>query len=219
MFCEKHNTDRSDDEVASARLARNFILGKLYNQKWMLERMTRDYPLRLDVERFKTTSQDMTKTMREIQVCENLKRLRGLEGTIAVRYNRLFDSMILQQKEDFHFKGRTRRPPLDRVNAMLSFAYSLLAHDVSAALETVGLDAYVGFLHRERPGRASLALDMMEELRGIYADRFVLSLINKKVVQGKDFLQKENGAVIMTEEGRKTFLTAWQKKKRFSILT
>lgn len=208
---------RSDDEVASARLAKNFILGKLYNQKWMLERMTRDYPLRLDVERFKVTSQDMTETMREIQVCENLERLRGLEGTIAVRYNRLFDSMILQQKEDFHFKGRTRRPPLDRVNAMLSFAYSLLARDVSAALEAVGLDAYVGFLHRERPGRASLALDMMEELRGIYADRFVLSLINKKVIQGKDFLQKENGAVIMTEEGRKTFLTAWQKKKQETI--
>lgn len=125
--------------------------------------------------------------------------------------------MVLQQKESFFFRARSRRPPLDNVNAMLSFAYSLLANDVAAALEGVGLDAYVGFLHRDRPGRASLALDVMEELRGVFADRFVLSLINKKIVSKEDFFQKENGAVIMGDEARKKFLTAWQNKKQEKI--
>ncbi len=208
---------QSDCEIQSANLARNFILGKVYNQKWMLERTTRDYPMRIDVTRFKETSQYFSKKLIEIRECEDLERLRGLEGKVAVRYNQLFDEMILQQKDDFVFKGRSRRPPLDRVNAMLSFAYSLLARDTGAALEAVGLDAYVGFLHRERPGRISLALDLMEELRGIYADRFVLSLINMKVIQAKHFIQKENGAVLMTEEGRKVFLSSWQKKKQEMI--
>lgn len=205
---------QSDCELQSAKLARNFILGKVYNQKWMLERTTRDYPMRIDVLRFKETSQYFSKKLLEIRECEDLERLRGLEGKVAVHYNQLFDDMILQQKEEFVFKGRSRRPPLDRVNALLSFSYSLLARDTGAALEAVGLDAYVGFLHRERPGRISLALDLMEELRGIYADRFVLSLINMKVIQAKHFVQKENGAVLMTEEGRKVFLSAWQKRKQ-----
>lgn len=208
---------QSDCELQSAKLARNFILGKVYNQKWILERTTRDYPMRIDVSRFKETSQYFSRQLIEIRECEDLERLRGLEGKVAVHYNQLFDDMILQQKDDFIFKGRSRRPPLDRVNAMLSFAYSLLARDTGAALEAVGLDAYVGFLHRERPGRISLALDLMEELRGIYADRFVLSLINMKVIQAKHFIQKENGAVLMTEEGRKVFLSSWQKKKQEMI--
>ncbi|WP_114166580.1 type I-C CRISPR-associated endonuclease Cas1c [Exiguobacterium sp. TNDT2] len=208
---------QSDCELQSAKLARNFILGKVYNQKWILERMTRDYPMRIDITRFKETSAYFSKKLIEIRECEDLERLRGLEGKVAVHYNQLFDDMILQQKDDFMFKGRSRRPPLDRVNAMLSFAYSLLARDTGAALEAVGLDAYVGFLHRERPGRISLALDLMEELRGIYADRFVLSLINMKVIQAKHFIQKENGAVLMTEEGRKVFLSSWQKKKQETI--
>ncbi|WP_031424601.1 type I-C CRISPR-associated endonuclease Cas1c [Exiguobacterium sp. NG55] len=207
----------SDCESRSAVVARNFILGKVYNQKWMLERVTRDYPMRVDVERFKETSKYLSNKLIEIRQCDDLERLRGLEGKVAVHYNQLFDDMILQQKEEFTFKGRSKRPPLDRVNAMLSFAYSLLARDCSAALESVGLDAYVGFLHRERPGRISLALDLMEELRGIYADRFVLSLINLKVIQSKHFVQKENGAILMTEEGRKVFLSSWQKKKQEMI--
>lgn len=207
----------SDDETQSAKVARNFIIGKIYNHKWMIERMTRDYPLRVDVAQFKGISQHLSTLIQEVRVCEDLERLRGLEGQAAISYNRLFDSMILQQKEDFFFQFRSRRPPLDNVNAMLSFTYTLLANDMAAALETVGLDAYVGFLHRERPGRASLALDVMEELRGVYADRFVLSLINKRVINKDDFFKKENGAVIMTEEARKKFLTAWQNKKQEKI--
>ncbi|NUU59409.1 type I-C CRISPR-associated endonuclease Cas1 [Paenibacillus sp. JW14] len=207
----------SEDEQSSARIARNFIIGKIYNHKWMLERMTRDYPMRIDVEQFKEISGHLSSIMLEVRACEELDRLRGLEGQAAVSYNRLFDQMILQQKEDFYFHSRSRRPPLDNVNAMLSLAYTLLAHDTASALEAVGLDAYVGFLHRDRPGRASLALDLMEELRGIVADKFVLSLINKKLVRKEDFVKKENGAVIMTDEARKKFLTAWQTKKQESL--
>ncbi|MGF9713060.1 type I-C CRISPR-associated endonuclease Cas1 [Paenibacillus sp. JMULE4] len=207
----------SEDEVLSAKIARNFIVGKIYNHKWIIERMTRDYPLRIDVARFKAISQQLSAIMLDVRACEDLERLRGLEGQAAVSYNKLFDSMILQQKEDFYFHSRSRRPPLDNVNAMLSFAYSLLAIDVASALEGVGLDAYVGFLHQDRPGRASLALDVMEELRGVYADKFVLSLINKKMVSNEDFLKKENGAVMMRDEARKKFLTAWQSKKHEKI--
>ncbi|SDI63610.1 type I-C CRISPR-associated endonuclease Cas1c [Paenibacillus naphthalenovorans] len=207
----------SEDEVLSAKIARNFIVGKIYNHKWIIERMTRDYPLRIDVARFKAISQQLSAIMLDVRACEDLERLRGLEGQAAVSYNKLFDSMILQQKEDFYFHSRSRRPPLDNVNAMLSFAYSLLAIDVASALEGVGLDAYVGFLHQDRPGRASLALDVMEELRGVYADKFVLSLINKKMVSNEDFLKKENGAVMMRDEARKKFLTAWQSKKQEKI--
>lgn len=207
----------SEDETASAGIARNFIAGKIYNCKWMIERMTRDYPLRIDVERFKETSHQLSTLMLEVRACEDLERLRGLEGQAAISYNKLFDYMILQQKEDFSFRVRSRRPPLDNVNTMLSFAYTLLAHDMRSALEGVGLDAYVGFLHRDRPGRESLALDVMEELRGVYADRFVLSMINKKVMNKEDFLKKENGAIVMKDEARKTFLTAWQNKKQEKI--
>ncbi|OXS52314.1 subtype I-C CRISPR-associated endonuclease Cas1 [Cohnella sp. CIP 111063] len=208
----------SEDQATSARIARNFILGKMYNHKWTLERMTRDYPLRIDVDSFKDASQQLSTLMTEVRVCEDLERLRGLEGQAAVSYNKIFDQMILQQKEHFYFHGRSRRPPLDNVNAMLSFAYTLLSNDMAAALEGVGLDAYVGFLHRDRPGRVSLALDAMEELRGVFADRFVLTLINKKTVNGEDFLKKENGAVIMKEDARKKFLSAWHEKKQETIV-
>ncbi|MFS0646979.1 type I-C CRISPR-associated endonuclease Cas1c [Siminovitchia sp. 179-K 8D1 HS] len=207
----------SEDDQECVRIARNFILGKVFNQKWMIERMTRDYPLRIDVAKFKEVSAHLSTLMQEIRKCEDLERLRGLEGQAAISYNKLLNVMILQQKEDFYFYSRSRRPPMDNVNAMLSLAYTLLATDVAAALEGVGLDAYVGFLHRDRPGRVSLALDVMEELRGIYADKFVLTLINKRVVNNKDFIKKENGSVLMTDEARKKFLAAWQSKKQEKI--
>ncbi|WP_017472780.1 type I-C CRISPR-associated endonuclease Cas1c [Amphibacillus jilinensis] len=207
----------SDDERQSALIARNFIIGKVYNNKWILERMTRDYPLRIDVDKFKSVSEHLSELLIHIRTCEDLESLRGWEGQAAFSYNSVFDAMILQQRDDFYFKSRNRRPPLDNVNALLSFVYTLLANDTAAALETVGLDAYVGFLHRDRPGRVSLALDLMEELRGVYADRFVLSIINKKVLNKEDFLKKENGAIILKEEGRKKLLKAWQTKKQDKI--
>jgi len=207
----------SDNELESAKVARNFIIGKIFNTKWIIERMTRDYPLRINVAQFKEVSLQLSKIIHEVRYCEDLERLRGLEGQAAVSYNKLFNQMILQQKDDFYFFTRSKRPPMDNVNAMLSLAYTLLANETAAALESVGLDAYVGFLHRDRPGRISLALDVMEELRSVYADRFVLSLINKKVINKADFLKKENGAVIMTDEARRKFLTNWQNRKQEEI--
>jgi CRISPR-associated protein Cas1 len=199
-------------------VARNLILGKIYNSKWILERATRDYSLRIDVNRLKRVSSSLTETMKLVRSIEDLDILRGLEGTAAVQYNSVFDELILQQKEEFFFRGRNKRPPLDNVNALLSFVYTLLSNDMKAALEAVGLDAYVGFLHRDRPGRASLALDSMEELRGVYADRFVLSMINKKLINAKGFYKKENGAVIMDDDTRKKVLKAWQEKKQEKII-
>ncbi|GAE28766.1 type I-C CRISPR-associated endonuclease Cas1c [Alkalihalobacillus hemicellulosilyticus] len=207
----------SENDQDSTKIARNFILGKVYNSKWIIERMTREHPLRVDVEQFKTTSELLSKIMKEVRKCDHLEMLRGWEGQAALYYNKVFNQMILQQKEDFIFKGRSRRPPKDKVNAMMSFAYTLLANDTAAALEAVGLDAYVGFMHQDRPGRASLALDLMEELRGVYADRFVLSLINRQEIQANSFYAKENEAVLMTDDARKAFLKAWQTRKQDKI--
>lgn len=208
----------SDDLRKSTLIAKHFIIGKVYNSKWMLERMTRDHALRIDVEQFKKISQHLSATIQQLMEVEDLETLRGLEGNAASAYFSLIDHMILQQKEAFFFKGRNRRPPLDNVNALLSFTYSLLAMEVGAALEGVGLDAYVGFLHRDRPGRMSLALDVMEELRSVYADRFVLSLINKRRIKEKDFFKKESGAVMMTDDARKEVFRLWQQKKDEKII-
>lgn len=197
--------------------ARNFILGKVYNSRWVLERAARDYALRLDVEKIKRKSAFLAQSIVKIRECESAEELLGIEGEAASVYFSVFDDLILQQKTDFYFQGRNKRPPLDSVNAMLSFAYSLLAGMCGSALEAVGLDSYVGFFHTDRPGRISLALDLMEEFRSVMADRFVLTLINKKIMKPEYFIKKENGAVIMNDEGRKVFLSAWQSKKQETI--
>jgi len=207
----------SDSTEESTKIARNFIMGKIFNARWVIERATRDYAMRLDVDRLKGVSKVLANSLKLVEQSENLEQLRGVEGEAASQYFSVFDDLILQQKESFYFHYRNKRPPLDNINAMLSFVYTLLVHDISAALETVGLDAYVGFLHRDRPGRVSLALDMMEELRSVYADRFVISLINKREVNADGFSQKENGAVIMDDDTRKTILKTWQSKKQEMI--
>ena len=201
-------------EALSCSYARSFILGKVYNARWVLERATRDHPQRVPVDELKQTSAPLAAALPLVEGCEDLEQLRGLEGEAAQRYFDRFNALILQQNDAFVFTCRSRRPPLDNVNALLSFAYSLLASDCAAALEGAGLDPYVGFLHRTRPGRRSLALDLMEELRTVLADRFVLSCINQKVLNAKHFEKQENGAVLLTEEGRRAFLNAWQQKKR-----
>lgn len=152
-----------------------------------------------------------------IQTSDDPEQLRGLEGEAAQRYFDCLNDLILQQKQDFVFEGRSRRPPLDNVNALLSFAYSMLARECASALTAVGLDPYVGFMHRPRPGRKSLALDLMEELRAVYADRLVISCINQKIITAKHLQKQENGAVLLTDDGRKAFLTAWQNKKKEEI--
>lgn len=207
----------SDNTEESNKIAKNFIIGKIYNTRWVVERATRDYSLRLDVDKLKAISKSLANSLQSIEQCENLEQLRGIEGEAASKYFSIFDDLILQQKETFYFNCRNKRPPLDNVNALLSFTYTLLAYDIAAALETVGLDPYVGFLHRDRPGRVSLALDMMEELRSVYADRFIISLINKREVNSSGFTQKEHGAVVMDDETRKTVLKAWQSKKQEMI--
>ncbi len=204
----------SQDEDKSALIAKNFIIGKLYNSRWMIERATRDHALRVDVEKLKLSSQNLSDSLKRVMQCQTLDQLRGFEGEAATQYFGVLDDLILQQKEDFYFSGRNKRPPVDNVNALLSFTYTLLAHDAAAALETVGLDPYVGFMHRDRPGRISLALDLMEEFRSVYADRFVISLINKRIINGDGFLKKENGAVLMDDDTRKALLSAWQSKKQ-----
>lgn len=207
----------SDDPEASIRFARDFIIGKVYNSRWILERAIRDYPLRVDTERLKEKSQFLYQSLQNIRECDNSAKLLGLEGEAASVYFSIFDELILQQKDVFYFHGRNKRPPLDRVNAMLSFAYSLLAGMCGSALEGVGLDPYVGFYHTDRPGRISLALDLMEELRGVMADRFVLTLINKRVIKEGHFIEKEDGAVLLNDAGRKVFLSAWQERKQEMI--
>lgn len=207
----------ADDPFASCRHARGFLLGKVYNARWVLERATRDHPQRVPVERLKTLSAQLADALPRIQDAMTAEELRGIEGEAAQRYFDGFDSLILQQRETFAFAGRSRRPPLDPVNALLSFAYTLLAHDCAAALEGAGLDPYVGFLHRPRPGRTSLALDLMEELRPVCADRFVLSCINQKQLTAKHCQRQESGAVLLTDEGRRAFLTAWQQRKQQTI--
>lgn len=208
----------SDDPYNSCLIARNFIIGKLYNQRWQLERMTRDHGLVVDVKQLKDVSNQLKMVVTDLGSITDLDTLRGVEGNMATKYYSVFDQMIIQQKDDFYFNNRNRRPPRDRVNALLSFAYTLLAHDMAAALETVGLDSYVGFMHQDRPGRMSLALDMMEEFRGVYADRFVLKLINKKLIRANNFIVKENGAVLLKDDARKAFLNEWQIHKQETIV-
>lgn len=207
----------SDDAMESHKIAKCFILGKIYNARWVVERAIRDHGARLDVDKLKGVSQTLANSLKLVEESQDLEQLRGVEGEAAAQYFRVLDDLILQQKEDFYFNSRNKRPPLDNVNAMLSFVYTLLAHDAAAALETVGLDPYVGFLHRDRPGRVSLALDLMEELRAVYADRFVISLINKKEVNAGRFTRMENGAVTMDDDTRKNILKAWQSKKQEEI--
>lgn len=207
----------SDDHAASCRIARNMIVGKLFNARWVVERALRDHALRVDGERLRRSCEFLHKSMLEARICEDLERLRGLEGKAANAYFDVMDDLILQQKKGFYFASRNRRPPMDNFNALLSFLYTLLASDISAALSSVGLDPYVGFLHRDRPGRASLALDLMEELRPILADRVALSLVNRREIHAAGFVKQEDGAVYMDDDTRKTVLTAWQERKRESI--
>ena len=207
----------ADSETRSCLIARNMITGKVFNCRWVLERALRDHALRIDQARVKDASARLQQSLTLIRQADTLDVLRGLEGEAAVQYFSVFDELILSQKADFIFDGRNRRPPQDNVNALLSFAYSLLANDCAAALESVGLDAHVGFMHQDRPGRKSLALDLEEELRAPFADRLVLTLINNRIMQDKHFDRQESGAVLLNDTGRKLFLKHWQEKKRDEI--
>lgn len=218
VLLRKKQYSVSENDACCIEIARNIILGKVYNARWVIERTKRDHGMQVDVEKLMKVSSELKSLMDEIAKCSTIDTLRGYEGEAAARYFSVFDELILQQKENFFFSGRNRRPPLDNVNALLSFCYTLLTSMMTAALETVGLDPCIGFMHGDRPGRYSLALDLMEELRPALVDRFVLRLINKRIVTDKDFVKKEDGAVIMTDEARRKVLSEWQKRKQEEIV-
>lgn len=155
--------------------------------------------------------------MQRVQAEPDLERIRGIEGEGANTYFEAFPNLITAQRESFRFTGRNRRPPLDPVNALLSFLYAMLSHDARAACESAGLDSQVGFLHRDRPGRAGLALDLMEEFRPFLADRLVLSLINRQQVRAEGFRTSESGGIEMDDDTRKIVLTAYQKRKQDTL--
>ena len=204
----------ADSEESSGAIARNFLIGKLANCRTVSSRGLRDHGENTESDLLTNAKKRLgiyLKTLERGGV--SMSQMRGDEGDAASCYFSAFPSLITVNDDAFKFTKRTRRPPMDAVNAMLSFAYTLLAHDCQSALEGVGLDPYVGFLHVDRPGRASLALDLMEEFRPFLADRLVLSLINRRQLQSSDFIRSNGGAVTMKDDARKIFLDAWQKRK------
>ena len=207
---------RADDLEESAGLARTFVLGKLHNTRTVLQRHLRDHPSAQKNDAIATVVQRLANAMQRLQSPLSLNEVRGIEGEAGREYFGVLDG-LLNEQAGFSFNGRNRRPPLDPVNALLSFFYTLLTHECRSACEAVGLDPQVGFLHRDRPGRPSLALDLMEDLRPFLADRMVLSLINRQQVTSRDFIQSETGAVLLKEKPRKKILTAWQERKKDEI--
>ncbi len=208
---------RTDDARACGELVRSFVIGKLLNQRTVIRRALRDHEENLVSGEHKSllkAEERLTSSVYQASRETDPDSLRGIEGDAASAYFAAFNALIRGDKELFDFRGRSRRPPLDTVNAVLSFVYVLLLHDIRSALETVGLDPAVGFLHRERPGRPSLALDLLEEFRAFFADRLVLSLINRRQLNRGSFKFLENGAVLLGDEGRKAVLIAYQERKR-----
>ena len=208
---------KADDMTFSAQMARSVLTGKVANCRTVLRRALRDHSDKLDTDQVSQASRQISGSLKRLQEDVPLNSLRGIEGDAAHVYFKVFDHLITSQKQDFFFQDRNRRPPLDNVNCLLSFLYTLVMHDVRSALESVGLDPAVGFLHRDRPGRPGLALDLMEEFRPFIADRLTLSLINLSQVQKKGFKKSESGAVLMDDETRKTVLVAYQKRKQDEI--
>lgn len=206
---------RSDDPARCASVVRHLLAGKIHNQRAVLARGWRDHGDKLtDVPAFQHALKRLKRIPQRLLIESDVDVLRGLEGEAAQAYFGVFDQLIRADSPMLRFGGRNRRPPRDAFNALLSFLYTLLTHDCRSALETVGLDPAVGFLHRDRPGRPSLALDMAEEFRPLLGERLALSLINRKQLNESDFRQMESGAVLLKDDARKTVLVAYQERKR-----
>jgi len=208
----------ADSPPDALGIARAFVAGKIANSRTVLQRALRDHDCPDGREDMEAAVLRLGHQLRELEQAQTLDELRGKEGDAANRYFGMFDHLIAAQKEDFRFQGRNRRPPMDNMNALLSYLYTLLTHDANAALEAVGLDPQVGFLHAERPGRPSLALDLIEEFRTFVGDRLALSLVNLRQLQAGDFKTTESGAVTMSDGARKTLLAAYQKRKQEEIV-
>lgn len=207
----------ADDSEATRGIAAHVVSGKLANCRVVMNRTVRDHGNKVDVEALRAAAAAIDRIIDIIPVATSVDEIRGYEGLAGAEYFAVFNHLIVDQKEEFVFRERSRRPPLDEVNALLSFIYTLLAHDVRSALETVGLDPAVGFLHRDRPGRPGLALDLMEEFRSVIADRLVLSLINRRQINPKGFTYTTGGAVTMDSDTRKTVLAEYQKRKQEEV--
>jgi CRISPR-associated protein Cas1 len=207
----------ADDEKRCRDIADNVVSGKLANARVVLNRAVRDHGNKIDGSAIKMATGSLDRIIHQLERAEGTDEIRGLEGQGAAEYFAVFNHLIVDQKDSFIFRDRNRRPPMDEVNALLSFVYTLLAHDVRSALETVGLDPAVGFLHRDRPGRPGLALDIMEEFRPVIGDRLVLSLINRRQVSPKGFTRAASGAVTMDDETRKTVIAEYQKRKQEEV--
>ncbi len=204
---------RADDLDFSAQMARAFVTGKVANSRTVLQRVIRDHGKKVDADAVRESINRLTASLSRLQEDLDLDQIRGVEGDAAHVYFGAFDHLVTRNKKDFYFHQRSRRPPLDRINCLLSFLYTLVLHDVRSALECCGLDSAVGFLHRDRPGRPGLALDMMEEFRPM-ADRLALSLVNRGQLQAKDFVISDGGGVRMKDDARKTLLVTYQKRKQ-----
>jgi len=214
VLLRKQQYKYSDDEKFCLETAKSILIGKLNNSKTVINRALRDHEDKmLSPDRVKQVSEGLQRSLNNVLSAENIDILRGMEGDAANSYFGIFNDLILNNKETFYMNERTRRPPQDNVNCLLSFVYTLLAHDVSSALEGVGLDPQVGFFHKDRPGRASLGLDLMEEFRSVIADRLVLTLINLSQLDDKGFTKSQSGGVIMTDENRKIVIDAYKKRK------
>lgn len=209
---------KADDEVVSAGIAKSVLTGKLWNKRTVLQRFLRDHADKSNADMVKQASKLLAASLKRLEREDSLDVIRGVEGDSARTYFSVFDHLITSNKDVFRFKERNRRPPLDKVNCLLSFLYTMLMHDVRSALETVGLDPAVGYLHRDRPGRYGLALDLMEEFRPFIADRLVLSLVNLGKVNSTGFEEKENGAVLMDDDTRKEVLVSYQNRKQDEIM-
>lgn len=206
-----------DDAARTLKIVRGIVAAKTVNQRTVVRRALRDYGQSLDesaIAQLQAVERRLSDVARRALASSEVSSLRGLEGEAASAYFSIFDRLLRVNDATLSFKGRSRRPPLDRVNALLSFLYAMLGHDCRAALEAHGLDPQVGFLHADRPGRASLALDLMEELRPVLADRLALSLINRRQLQAKDFRVEEGGATSLTDDARKRVLVAYQERKK-----
>ncbi len=218
VLLRKRQYRASDQTEAVAAVARSCVLAKIANCRTVLMRAARESDCDVTRPELESAALGLSKLGEDVQRCDDADQVRGHEGNAARVYFDVFDHLILTGKEEFFFHGRSRRPPLDNVNALLSFLYTLLTHEIASALECAGLDPAVGFLHRDRPGRPSLALDLAEELRPVLADRLVLSLINRRQVSAGGFKTLETGGVLMDDDTRKEVLIAWQRRKQEEIV-
>ena len=207
----------ADDPEQAVSIARTFLQAKIFNSRWTLERTLRDHRQRVNESEMTAAIEIQKNCLNQLISADDVGGLMGIEGVAAKAYFGVFNQMILRNEDVFRFDDRNRRPPTDPTNALLSLTYTLLSNEICGALESVGLDPYIGYLHQKRPGRRSLALDFLEEFRAPLADRFVLTQINLGTITGDDFETKENGAVMLKEGSRKHFLSAWQDRKHETI--